>query len=71
MFVLHSDTVTQCVGEGISRNILAHDSSLMAVEVTFGKGAIGSMYSHSHEQLTYVLAGVFKFTLGEETRVVK
>lgn len=71
MFVLHSNTVKENVGEGVSRHILAHSGSLMAVEVTFDKGAIGPMHSHPHEQLTYVLDGEFEFTIGEETRVVR
>lgn len=71
MFVLHSNTVKENVGEGVSRHILAHSGSLMAVEVTFDKGTIGPMHSHPHEQLTYVLDGEFEFTIGEETRVVR
>ncbi|MDN8600746.1 cupin domain-containing protein [Citrobacter enshiensis] len=70
MFVLHSNTVKDNVGEGVSRQLLAHNGSLMAVEVEFDEGAIGPLHSHPHEQLTYVLAGEFEFTIGEETQVV-
>ncbi|EAN5734916.1 cupin domain-containing protein [Salmonella enterica] len=71
MFVLHNDTVKNSVGNGVSRQILAHSGSLMAVEVEFTEGAIGPLHSHPHEQLTYVLAGEFKFTIGNESQVVK
>ncbi len=71
MFVLHSNTVKETVGEGVFRHILAHSGSLMAVEVTFEAGAVGALHSHPHEQLTYVLSGEFEFTIGEETQIVK
>ena len=70
MFVFHSDTTAECVGKGISRRVLAHNGTLMAVEVSFDKGAIGSLHNHPHEQLTYVLSGTFEFTIGDDTRIV-
>lgn len=70
MFVFHKDTCNEITGDGVSRHILAHSGSLMAVEVCFEQGAVGPMHQHPHEQLTYVLSGVFQFTIGEETRIV-
>lgn len=71
MFVFHNETVLENVGEGVTRRILAHAGSLMAVEVSFDKGAIGPIHSHPHEQLTSVLSGVFEFTIGDEAQVVR
>lgn len=43
----------------------------MSVEVSFETGAVGPMHCHPHEQLTYVLSGVFSFTIGDETQTVR
>jgi quercetin dioxygenase-like cupin family protein len=71
MFVFHNDQLLQDLGDGVTRRILAHAGSMMAVEVTFETGAIGPMHNHPHEQLTYVLEGEFEFTIGDEKKVVR
>ena len=71
MFVYNSDCQMEDLGGGVSRKILAHNGSLMQVEVHFADGAIGPMHNHPHEQLTYVLSGEFEFTIGDETKLVK
>ncbi|MGR5177139.1 cupin domain-containing protein [Vibrio parahaemolyticus] len=71
MFVFNKDIQLEDLGEGISRKVLAHNDNMMSVEVHFETGAVGTMHSHPHEQLTYVLSGAFEFTIGDETRIVK
>lgn len=71
MFVYNSECKLEDLGSGVSRKILAHNGTMMQVEVFFEEGAIGPMHSHPHEQLTYVLSGEFKFTIGDETKMVK
>ncbi|MGX5098407.1 cupin domain-containing protein [Enterobacter cloacae] len=71
MFVFHKDVMQESAGDGVTRKILAHNGSLMSVEVAFEAGAVGPMHSHPHEQLTYVLSGVFSFTIGDETHTVQ
>lgn len=70
MFIYHKDVPLQDLGAGVSRRVLAHSGSMMAVEVSFEKGAVGPLHNHVHEQLTYVLSGRFAFTIGDETREV-
>ena len=53
-------------GEGVTRKILAHDGTMMAVEVHFEKGAVGALHTHPHEQISYVLSGKFRLQLGDE-----
>ena len=55
------------LGGGCSRKILAYDDALMAVEVTFEKGAAGADHSHPHTQLSYVLEGRFAYSVNGET----
>lgn len=70
MFTFIKDTKLEDLGAGVSRRILAHDGKMMGVQVNFETGAIGPLHNHPHEQLTYVLSGVFEFTIGEETHRV-
>ena len=71
MFVGHDQCPLEDLGGGIRRRILAHGGSLMQVEVHFEAGAVGTLHSHPHEQLTHVLSGEFEFTIGDETRIVR
>ena len=71
MFVFNDNVAMEDLGDGIKRKVLAHSDNMMAVEVHFETGAIGTLHSHPHEQLTYVLSGEFEFTIGDETKIVK
>ena len=70
MFTLHIDTELKELGGGLTRRVLAHGEDMMAVEVCFEKGAVGSMHTHPHVQISYVLEGSFEATIGEEKRVI-
>lgn len=70
MFIYQQDCPLEDLGSGITRRILAHGGTMMAVEVNFCQGAIGSLHSHAHEQLTYVLSGRFNFTIDGVTQEV-
>lgn len=71
MFVYNQDIPLEDLGNGIQRKILAYSENIMSVEVHFEKNAVGTLHSHPHEQLTYVLSGSFEFTIGDETKIVK
>ena len=60
---LNKDIELEDLGNGVSRKILAYNDNIMAVEVFFEEGAIGSIHSHPHEQITYILEGEFEFTI--------
>ena len=70
-WVFHGDTQPQQAGEGVVRRVLAYSGQLMCVENTFAAGAVGALHSHPHTQITYVLSGVFAFTIDGETRTVR
>lgn len=70
-WVPHDSALSQDGGEGVTRRILAYTDSIMAVENTFQTGAVGKLHSHPHTQLTYIVSGEFRFTIGDETRVVR
>ena len=56
--------------EGVTRRIKSYTDELMVVENIFRKGAVGSVHSHPHTQITYVVSGKFEFTINGETRTV-
>lgn len=70
-WVPYAETLPQRAGDGVTRRILAYTDGLMCAENTFETGAVGALHSHPHTQITYVLSGVFEFTIDGETRVVR
>ncbi|CAI0750640.1 Cupin domain [Serratia fonticola] len=70
MFIYQQDCALEYLGNGVTRRILAHGGTMMAVEVNFSQGAVGPLHSHPHEQLTYVLSGRFSFTIDGVTKEV-
>ncbi|MEO8960826.1 MAG: cupin domain-containing protein [Ginsengibacter sp.] len=62
-FVSSADIDFEATEEGVSRQILAYDDSLMMVAVHFKKGAVGSIHSHVHRQISYVESGRFEITI--------
>jgi len=70
-WVPYGDVPPQPAGPGVTRRVLAYTDGLMCVENTFEQGAVGQLHSHPHTQITYVVKGVFSFTIGKETRIVR
>ena len=69
-FVFGADAPWDVVGEGVRRQIMAYDDSIMLVNVEFKKGGIGQMHKHYHAQVTQVVSGSFKVTIGDDTKVL-
>ena len=58
------------LGGGSRRRVLLHTEELMLVEFGFEAGAIGALHSHPHVQASYVAAGRFEVTVGDEVSVL-
>ena len=71
MFIKNSEINLEVMGDGVSRKILATGGSLMMVEVSFEKGAIGALHTHEHEQVGYVIKGSFEFEINGEKQIIK
>ena len=69
-WVPYAETEPEEVADGVQRRILAYGNDAMCVENTFKKGAVGAMHSHPHTQITYIVSGKFRFTIGAEVREV-
>lgn len=70
MFTKNADIPYTELGGGVRRKILSYDKNMMAVQVDFDKDAVGAMHSHPHTQISYVLEGEFRATIGEEVRII-
>ena len=70
MFFKNKEIKLTNVADGVSRKILAADGSLMAVEVNFDKASVGALHTHPHEQISYVVEGVFEYTIEDEMKVL-
>lgn len=71
MFVQGNQVVPVEAEKGVKRKLLSRGGGLMMTEVTFEKGAIGSIHSHPHEQISYIVQGSFEFHLNGELQVLK
>jgi len=69
-FGLNEQIEREDLGGGVSRKILTYGGNVMMVEVTMKKGGVGTVHAHPHEQISYIAAGSFRFTVGDETQVV-
>ena len=59
------------LGNGIKRQILGYDDTVMMVKVMFEKGAVGTLHHHPHVQTTYIESGVFEFFIDGRSQVLK
>lgn len=70
-FFFHDEMEPVRASDGVTRRVLAYSDALMAVEIYFDTGAVGLEHAHPHEQVTYVISGVFRFTNDGETKEVR
>lgn len=70
-FFLGDDIELEDLGKGIKRKITAYNDNLMCVEVHFEEGAVGTLHSHPHEQITYILSGEFEFEVDGKKMLLK
>lgn len=68
LFMKGSEQARVDVGEGIVRQILGFDDSLLLARVSFENGSIGYTHAHPHSQVAYIESGVFDFSIGSEAR---
>jgi len=71
IMVSHDKAAAQQAGEGVVRRVLAYSEDAMCVENTFETGAVGVLHSHPHTQVTYIVSGRYRFTVGDENYEVK
>ena len=70
-FLFESTLPWTDMGNGLHRQIMGYNDGIMMVKVALDKGAIAAMHHHPHSQTTYVVSGVYEFTIGDNTEIVK
>ena len=58
-FMFGEEIPRETVDEGIIRQLLGYDDSILMAKVEFEKGAVGAIHAHSHSQVSYVESGEF------------
>lgn len=70
-YIFNSEVENIQINESMSRQILGFDDNMMMVKIDFKAGGIGYAHQHEHSQCTYVVSGIFEFTIGQETKIVR
>lgn len=71
-FYYNKDSELEIIVPGKNyRKVLAHDGSIMVVEVYFEDFFEADTHKHPHEQATYCLEGEFEFKIGDEVKIIK
>lgn len=68
MFTVNREVPAVGAGEGVLRKVLSHSESLMVCEITLEQGSVIASHAHPHEQITYIISGRCRYTVGEETK---
>lgn len=71
VFIEDNSTEWEHVENGVKRKIFGYDDKIMMVKVNFQKGSIGSVHSHPHSQVTYIISGKFELQVGSEKKILK
>ena len=70
-FVFGDTAQLKAAGAGVTRKVLAYNDDLMLCELHFERGAVGSLHSHPHQQITYIVSGSFEFEINGVKNIVK
>jgi len=70
MFTVNCEVPAVPAGEGVQRKVLSHSGNLMICEITLEAGSIIAAHAHPHEQITYIISGKCRYTVGDTTKKV-
>jgi quercetin dioxygenase-like cupin family protein len=65
-----SDVPEEKVRDSLWRKVISGEKA-MFIQARFGKGCVLPAHKHENEQLSYVLKGALRFTLGDREVLVK
>ncbi|MDN3681765.1 cupin domain-containing protein [Vibrio tapetis subsp. quintayensis] len=65
------DQPWEMISDGVKRKIVGYTDDLMAVHISFDKGAISPPHAHEiHDQIGYVVRGSFEAQIDGETKIL-
>ncbi|PRY34443.1 Cupin domain-containing protein [Spirosoma oryzae] len=71
LFVDDDSLTWESTADGVKRKTMVYEPDMMVVKVAFEDGGIGAVHRHVHVQMSYVASGVFRITIGDETRELR
>lgn len=71
MFFFDRDIKAKVLDDKSSRKVLAHDKDLMACHLFFKKGGVGTVHSHAHTQIAYIIKGRFEFDMDGDKAILE
>ncbi|MBU2676531.1 MAG: cupin domain-containing protein [Gammaproteobacteria bacterium] len=69
-FLLGNSIRREKVADGMFRQILGHDDSILMARVEFDKGAVGEVHAHTHAQVAYVVSGKFEVFISGKKKIL-
>lgn len=70
-YILGNNIEWENIDAGIRRKILGFDDNLMMTLVEFKKNSKGSVHTHPHRQVTYIVHGSLEVQIENEKKVLK
>lgn len=70
MFTYNRDVSLTPAGEGVTRKVLSHSEDLMICEICLEENAVIAAHAHPHQQITYIISGKCRYTVGETCKEV-
>ena len=70
VFLENKEIAWEQTAPGMRRKVMAYDDRLMLVRVEFEKGAVGTLHSHHHTQISHVESGIFEVEISGEKKVL-
>ena len=70
-YFLYFETEVKHLDPLLERRVLAHTDDMMLVELSAKSGAVIKVHQHIHQQMTYVVEGVFEVNIDDEIKIVK
>ena len=65
-YFYHKDAEVKSIGTGLERRILSFCDAAMCAEFRLEKDAEVPVHSHPHTQISYIVEGRFRFTVGDK-----
>jgi quercetin dioxygenase-like cupin family protein len=70
-YKLDADIAWQPTDPGVKRKVMAYSEQLMIVKVAFETGAVGTLHSHPHLQMSYVEKGTFEVEIAGHKKILQ
>jgi quercetin dioxygenase-like cupin family protein len=71
LFIKDEDLSWEILDAKVKRKIMAYESSIMMVKVSFMAGGVGEVHKHVHVQMSLVESGIFEVEIDGVKSILK